>query len=1171
MLIACQIVDNGKKRLGYEHYNAVPPPYIGNFKPPTPDLSLTGLDEFVNKPVVENSNAKEETKSVRKNDDALIIKEWVSDNEEENVSQPRIEMKTVRLSIVNKEIVKPRQQEKTARKTVKQVENHRQNTHRPRGIQRNWINMMSQKLGSNFKMFNYEEIDRGYVVFGGNPKGEKITGKARTPQQNRVAERRNMTLIEAARTMLADSKLPTTFWAESVNTVRYVQNRGKVDEGFFVGYSLNSKAFRVFNSKTRIVEENLHIRFSESTPNVVGSELDWLFDIDAQIRTINYEAIVAGTQFNGFAVMMERRLMKIQEKNKCKDQEKEDNVNSTNNVNTVSSSVNAAGTNKDNELPFDSNKPDLEDVSIFNFLNDDEDDGPVADINKMMVQAIGTKLVFRNKKDERGIVIRNKARLVAQGHTQEEGIDYDKVFAPVVRIEAIRLFLAYALFKDFVVYQMDVKSDFLYGKIEEEVYVRQPQEFEDLDIPDRVYKVEKALYGLHQSPRAWYLKGRPKLGLWYPKDSPLDLVAYTDSDYAGASLDQKSTTGGIINIVIIVKIAMACVFLVFRLTFCKKRHTLTTASSKLMLLGITYYCQLKVNADRHNLLLLDGKKIIITEASIRRDLQLVDEEGVNCLTNSTISEQLALMGPKTTAWNEFSSTAASAIICLATNQKFNFSKWIFDSMIRNLDNVSGKFLMYPRKGFSRRVTPLFPTIVVQSELGEDNVTDEAVYKELGDSLVRVATTASSLEGKQDSGNISNTQSKATPNEPSSQGTDSGGGPRCQEAMGDTTAQTRFESVSEHSNNSLLARGNTLQSDEDRMKLNELMELCTNLQTRVLKLEKTKTTQGNEMASLKKRVKKLKNKYRSRTHKLKRLYKIGLTARVESSDEESLGEDASKQERIEAIDQDEDITLVNDQDDAYMFNVNDLGGTDSGGHPMYQEAMEDTTAQTRFKSVSKHSNDSLLARGGEEVFVAEQEVAKDVKENMVEEVVNAAQDNTATTITTKELTLAQALEALKTSKPKVKGIFIQEQEEPGKSTTTTSTISKQQSHDKGKGIMIKEPVMLKKKDQIRLDEEASLRLQAEFDEEERLARERERAEKEQEANITLIESWDDIQARLMMIINWLKDCKYKNKKSCLMLKRLNYLYNPWTKEESTLPQKEQKRKGTNHQHKLKKER
>nr|GFB02821.1 putative ribonuclease H-like domain-containing protein [Tanacetum cinerariifolium] len=115
---------------------------------------------------------------------------------------------------------------------------------------------------------------------------------------------------------------------------------------------------------------------------------------------------------------------------------------------------------------------------------------------------IGTKWVYRNKKDERGIVIRNKARLVAQGHTQEEGIDYEEVFAPVARIEAIRMFLASASFMGFPVYQMVVKSAFLYGTIEEEVYVCQPSGFEDPENPDKVYKVVKALYGLHQAPRA---------------------------------------------------------------------------------------------------------------------------------------------------------------------------------------------------------------------------------------------------------------------------------------------------------------------------------------------------------------------------------------------------------------------------------------------------------------------------------------------------------------------------------------------------------------------------------------------------------------------------------------------------------------------------------------------
>ncbi|GJW09229.1 ribonuclease H-like domain-containing protein [Tanacetum coccineum] len=182
-------------------------------------------------------------------------------------------------------------------------------------------------------------------------------------------------------------------------------------------------------------------------------------------------------------------------------------------------------------------------------------------------RAIGTKWVYRNKKDERGIVIRNKARLVAQGHTQEEGIDYDEVFAPVARIEAIRIFLAYASYMGFMVYQMDVKSAFLYGQIEEEIgksILVQDGDFDD-DVehlyrsmigslmyltasrPDIMFAV-CACARFQVSPKTShllavkrifrYLKGKPSLGLWYSKDSPLELVAYMISDFAGATHDR---------------------------------------------------------------------------------------------------------------------------------------------------------------------------------------------------------------------------------------------------------------------------------------------------------------------------------------------------------------------------------------------------------------------------------------------------------------------------------------------------------------------------------------------------------------------------------------------------------------------------------------------------------
>ncbi|GJZ50171.1 putative ribonuclease H-like domain-containing protein [Tanacetum coccineum] len=181
---------------------------------------------------------------------------------------------------------------------------------------------------------------------------------------------------------------------------------GKADEGFFVGYSVNSKAFRVFNSRTRMVEENLHIRFSKSIPNVVSSGSDWLFNIDALTKTMNYEPIVAGTQSNGFAGTKASDNAdpksshddgskpssddgkKVDEDprkdSECNDQEKEDNVNNTNNVNVAGTNeVNVVGGKTSIELPFDPNMPALEDYSIFDFSRDDEDDGAEADINNL--------------------------------------------------------------------------------------------------------------------------------------------------------------------------------------------------------------------------------------------------------------------------------------------------------------------------------------------------------------------------------------------------------------------------------------------------------------------------------------------------------------------------------------------------------------------------------------------------------------------------------------------------------------------------------------------------------------------------------------------------------------------------------------------------------------------
>ncbi|GKB99477.1 putative ribonuclease H-like domain-containing protein [Tanacetum coccineum] len=532
--------------------------------------------------------------------------------------------------------------------------------------------------------------------------------------------------------LMKDSMKPFVCLVTILNTIDHLGKfDGKSDEGFFVGYSINSKAFRVFNSRTKIVEENLHVQFCENTPNIVGNGTKACDATDkARMETVpgkdyillplwiddppfsQSSKISPGGGFKPSGDDGKKVDQNPREDSEVIDQEKKDNVNSTNTVNAASTNeVNAVGAKTSIELPDDPNMPELEDIV---YSDDDEDVGAEADMNNLdafipvsfilttrvhkdhpveqiigdltlapqtrrMIKnlkehdlfssvqqrtnhkdfqnylfacflsqeepkkvihalkdpswieamqeellqfklqevwtlvelpngkrAIGTKWVFMNKNDERGIVIKNKARLVTQGYTQEEGIGNDEVFAPVAKIEAIRLFLTYTSFKDFVMYQMDVKSAFLYGKIEEEVYVCQPPGFEDPDFPNRVYKLEKALYGLHQALRAWYEtlstylldngfqrgtidktlfirrdKGDILLVQVYVEDSstpmetqkPLlkdedgkevdvylyrsmisslmyltssrpDIMFVTDSDYAGASLYRKSTTGG---------------------------------------------------------------------------------------------------------------------------------------------------------------------------------------------------------------------------------------------------------------------------------------------------------------------------------------------------------------------------------------------------------------------------------------------------------------------------------------------------------------------------------------------------------------------------------------------------------------------------------------------------
>ncbi|GJW81716.1 ribonuclease H-like domain-containing protein [Tanacetum coccineum] len=279
--------------------------------PPTPDLSFTGLDEFVNKPIVENRKSDEEvSKVVRKSDDSLIIEDWVLDSEEENVSQPKIEKKIVKPSVAKIEFVKPKQQDKTTRKNAKQQLDTKDETS---GILKSFItgieNLVDHKVKAircdNGTEFKNREMDQFGKMKGILRQFSAEAVNIACYVQNRVlvVKPHNKIPYELfhGRTLTLSFMRPFGCPVTIINTIDHLEKfDGKADEGFFVGYSLNSKAFRVFNSRTRIVEENMHIRFSESTPNAVGSGPDWLFDIDALTRTINYEPIVASTQSNGF-------------------------------------------------------------------------------------------------------------------------------------------------------------------------------------------------------------------------------------------------------------------------------------------------------------------------------------------------------------------------------------------------------------------------------------------------------------------------------------------------------------------------------------------------------------------------------------------------------------------------------------------------------------------------------------------------------------------------------------------------------------------------------------------------------------------------------------------------------------------------------------------------------
>ncbi|GJV50985.1 retrovirus-related pol polyprotein from transposon TNT 1-94 [Tanacetum coccineum] len=372
----------------------------------------------------------------------------------------------------------------------------------------------------------------------------------RTPQSNGVVERKNRTLQEMSRTMLNEQSLPQKFWCNAVDTSTYILNRilirailGKTPyeilrgrkptldyfrvfgskcfilntkdyltkfdpksyECVFLGYSQNSKAYIILNKHTRKIKESLNVTFDETPP---PSKTSPLVDDD-----LDKEEAIREIEKKNLENVVEDETLEIDEIVNIKESRNHPLENVIGNLNQRT--LRSQAQNQSNFYCFISTiepknvNEALGDESWIVAMQEELNQFIANDVWELVPQPknmtiIGTKWVFRNKLDENGIVSRNKARLVAQGYNQQEGIDYDETYAPVARLESIRILLAYACALDFKLFQMDVKSAFLNGFINEEVYVAQPPGFIDFEKPDHVYKLKKALYGLKQAPKAWY-------------------------------------------------------------------------------------------------------------------------------------------------------------------------------------------------------------------------------------------------------------------------------------------------------------------------------------------------------------------------------------------------------------------------------------------------------------------------------------------------------------------------------------------------------------------------------------------------------------------------------------------------------------------------------------------
>nr|GEY31818.1 hypothetical protein [Tanacetum cinerariifolium] len=385
------------------------------------------------------------------------------------------------------------------------------------------------------------------------------TSVAQTPEQNGVVERRNRTLVEAARTMLSAAKVPLFFWAEAIATA--------CDACIFVGYSTQSRAYRVFNKRTRVIVESIHVNFDE-LPQMVSDHVSSDPASECQSMALEYDNLSPRRQCQENVPHVTETVITSNELDLLFSLMFDELLNGSSQVVSKSSTVTTIDAPNHQTNSENAQVVDDEFINIFCTLVEDrgetssrhidssnmhtfyqrypskhrwtkdhpleqvignpsqsvrtrrqlESDGKMCmfaltfdrlDVCELVdsplcTNVINMKWLGKNKRDEENTVIQNKSCLVAKGYARKEGVDFEESFALVARLEAIRLFIAYDAHKSFTVYQMDIKTAFLYGPLKEEVYVNQPDGFVDPFHPDKVYRLKKALYGLKQAPRAWY-------------------------------------------------------------------------------------------------------------------------------------------------------------------------------------------------------------------------------------------------------------------------------------------------------------------------------------------------------------------------------------------------------------------------------------------------------------------------------------------------------------------------------------------------------------------------------------------------------------------------------------------------------------------------------------------